>query len=695
MPERRGMGLRGRLTLFFVAITVIPVMVAALIVQSELDSRLRARVETQLVTVTKAAASLAAGDRARAGDLASDLAMSLALDPAGLTLGEPGSSEVVDDFLAARAEPGRPMRADAVVVLGPDGGLLAHRGEDAVLADGTQLGSAEVVEAVATGRPLRGALLEVRELVGTAPAPLGWLVVVLWTDEQFLNQLAVSGPAALVSERTVLAVQGTSAEGVPTERAQPGSPVARETRDDEELLVTSEALVPEGAADAPLDLLIWVDGPNQPSPLVAALPIVLPSLVLAAAVGYFLATSLVAPIQRAAEVARAVAAGELNQRLEPSGGREVRDLTHALNQMSTELARRMTELQEREQQLRANLSRLGETLSSSLDANRTLSVVVDTARDTLRADRALLAVFTPERDALFTKVGRGLDGPGPRLRLGEGLIGGVARRGLAVLVPGSAEVPEHAPGEPRGRSQLAVPMIVRGRVLGVLSLLRDSEPFTEDDLETLRSFATQAAVAIENVLLHQEAQRLSVTDPLTGLWNFRYFQLQANREAEAAARSGRPLSLIVVDIDRFKQVNDRYGHQVGDEVLIEVAARLRDSTRVPDIVARYGGEEFVVLLPDTDLEGATATAERIHAGVGQTPVGPGASPLVPGDPSTRVPAPPGRKQVSFPPLHVTCSVGVATLPDSGGTVAGLLQAADAAMYQAKQHGRDRVVVADA
>jgi diguanylate cyclase (GGDEF)-like protein len=354
--------------------------------------------------------------------------------------------------------------------------------------------------------------------------------------------------------------------------------------------------------------------------------------------------------------------------------------------MTEELAARLADLSDREQQLRGSLARLGQTLSSSLDLNRTLSVVVDTAMETLRADRAILALFTPERDALYTKVARGLDGPGPRVRLGEGLVGGVAASGIPVLLPdpGGERGLVPLPDEPVGPSQLVVPMLARGRVLGVLSLLRDDAalPFTGVDLETVRSFATQASVAIENVMLHQEAQRLSVTDPLTGLWNFRYFQLQADREVESAVRSGRPLSLVVADIDHFKAVNDDHGHQVGDEILVEVARRLRDCTRIPDVVARYGGEEFVVLLPDADSEGATATAERIRAAIAATPI----TPTLPG-----LTAQTGGARIG--PLTVSCSVGVATSPDCGQGVAALLRAADAAMYEAKQTGRNRVVVA--
>jgi two-component system cell cycle response regulator len=178
-------------------------------------------------------------------------------------------------------------------------------------------------------------------------------------------------------------------------------------------------------------------------------------------------------------------------------------------------------------------------------------------------------------------------------------------------------------------------------------------------------------VAIENVLLHQEARRLSLTDPLTELWNFRYFQLQAIREVEAATRYRRPLGLLIVDLDHFKRVNDRHGHPVGDQVLAEVARRIRTSTRLPDVVARYGGEEFVLLLPATDDAGAVVTAERIRRRVSRLPIVAG------GQDALRI--------------SVTCSVGVAAYPVHGDSVDELLRRADAALYTAKSEGRDRVV----
>jgi two-component system, cell cycle response regulator len=688
MPERRGMGLRGRLTAFFVVITVLPLLLAVVALQVQIDQQLRVRSETELTSVRQAAIALVGAARARAGDYATDLAAALARDPIAADLDAEGAEDGVRAFLAAAAEPAVPLRADVALVAGPDGQLLGGVGRTPEPAGGRSGPDLAALAAAAPARdPVPGAIYEVRELQGAVGiAPLGFVVTALWTDDVLLQGVGITGNAALVLEGEVLAVTGGALGAVPdVPPGPPGSVVAVETSGGE-VLATSAPLADVELGEPATTLVVWTPRGERPSSVAVALLIVVPAVLAAALIGFVLATTVISPVRRAAEVARAVAAGDLSRHLEPSGGRELADLSVALNQMSAELATRLQELADREQQLRDSLARLGQTLSSSLDLNRTLSVVVDTARETLAADRAFLALFTPERDALYTKVGRGLDGPGPRLRLGEGLVGAVAERGTPVLLPGGGDEPVPAESEPFAASQLAVPLLVRGRVLGVLSLLRDDEdhPFTRSDLDTVRSFAQQASVAIENVMLHEEAQRLSVTDPLTGLWNFRYFQIQADRELEAAARSGRPVSLIVLDIDRFKTVNDRFGHQVGDEVLIEVARRLRDSTRLPDVVARYGGEEFIVLLPDTGEEGAAATAERIRAAVAAAPV----RTSLPGVTATT-----GGPAVE--PLDITCSVGVSTLPEHGTTVAALLRAADAAMYSAKQRGRDRVVVAGA
>jgi diguanylate cyclase (GGDEF)-like protein len=211
-----------------------------------------------------------------------------------------------------------------------------------------------------------------------------------------------------------------------------------------------------------------------------------------------------------------------------------------------------------------------------------------------------------------------------------------------------------------------------GGALGVL-VLHDrpgGDDFDDDDLATLRTFARHAAVAVRNVRAHEEVQRLSLTDPLTGLWNYRYLRESLRREVERASRFGRMLSVLALDLDRFKTVNDTYGHPAGDVVLAEFARRLRGEIREVDLAFRQGGEEFVVLLPETDARGAAILAERLGAVVRSSPV------LVETNTGTAVPVP------------VTVSVGIAVYPDHATVGQQVLDAADGALYAAKAAGRD-------
>jgi diguanylate cyclase (GGDEF)-like protein len=248
-------------------------------------------------------------------------------------------------------------------------------------------------------------------------------------------------------------------------------------------------------------------------------------------------------------------------------------------------------------------------------------------------------------------------------RSGEPLRG---RPGVGDLLP--------APGEPPADALLAVPLRSSSRLIGVLAVYdrADGQPFDEADLSILRTFTSQATVAVDNVLLHEEARRLSVTDALTGLWNYRYFTMTVGKEIERATRFNRPLALLLLDLDHFKLVNDVYGHQRGDAVLVELAARVRTQVREVDTVARYGGEEFVVVLPETDAQGAALAAERIRSAVQRRPFG------EPGD----------------PPLDITVSVGAAVYPLHGSSATTLVGRADEALYAAKRGGRDAWRLAD-
>ena len=218
---------------------------------------------------------------------------------------------------------------------------------------------------------------------------------------------------------------------------------------------------------------------------------------------------------------------------------------------------------------------------------------------------------------------------------------------------------------------MAIPMHSGGRLSGALAVYRsERRPFSDDDADTFATLARQAETALDNVFLHEEAQRLSITDGLTGVWNRRHFEMRALEAIQAAVRFGEPFGVVMVDIDHFKQVNDTHGHQTGDAVLVELASRLSSATREVDLVARYGGEEFVLLLPRTALAGAANLAEKVRRAVASAPV-----------------------RFDEHELSVTVSCGVAVYPGHGASVRELVAASDAALYRAKAGGRNRVELA--
>lgn len=335
------------------------------------------------------------------------------------------------------------------------------------------------------------------------------------------------------------------------------------------------------------------------------------------------------------------------------------------------LRRYADEARESRDELRRSLERLGETLRSTLDLQGILGVVLETAAVTLGAKWAAVYMLTPSGRTLALDVARGFEPPvDASLELGEG-IAGLAATGRSVLVPGEESAPKRSAIEPGATTALAVPLIRGGRTIGVLALYGRPipEPFRQDDVTTLASFAAQASVAIENVLLHQETKRLSLTDTLTGVANRRSFQLTLGKEIERAVRFGHPLSLLIIDIDRFKRVNDEFGHQQGDRVLVELCRRVLGTVRGQiDTFARYGGEEFTLVLPETPPEGARVVGEKVAAVIRDRPFESGT------DRS----------------LWLTASVGVASYPEDARTVDELIGAADVALYRAKESGRDRV-----
>ena len=235
------------------------------------------------------------------------------------------------------------------------------------------------------------------------------------------------------------------------------------------------------------------------------------------------------------------------------------------------------------------------------------------------------------------------------------------------------DVPRVSRGATNGNraEHLDVPLRTESGVTSVLRLYSGTEPFDQDARDAAKWIATQAEIALENAHLHRLVQQQALTDDLTSLPNRRRFMTEFRRESQRADRAGTPLSVIVLDIDDFKQVNDTWGHETGDLVLRGLAEALGAATRSVDLAARLGGEEFAILLPNTDAEGAQGVAERIQDDLRELAV-----------------------PVGDTTVGATASFGISSFPDLAA-LGDLLNDADRSLYEAKRAGKDRIVVSSA
>jgi diguanylate cyclase (GGDEF)-like protein len=254
---------------------------------------------------------------------------------------------------------------------------------------------------------------------------------------------------------------------------------------------------------------------------------------------------------------------------------------------------------------------------------------------------------------------------------GENLVALLGREKNLMYVPSLREKEAYQPLRNLTVSSfLLLPFLVQDRVIGFLCSFSQNEDFLDEEkLSNLQVFGNQISIGLQKSLLYEKVQKLSITDGLTKLYSHRHFRERLQEELVLAGRYSSPLSLLMMDIDHFKQYNDNYGHVAGDHVLMQVAKTLREHSEASHLAARYGGEEMVLVAPETTKEQGAELAERIRSAVEGSQISVG-------------------KEVTL----VKVSIGVATFPQDAQTGVDLIAKADQALYAAKARGRNQVVV---
>ena len=320
------------------------------------------------------------------------------------------------------------------------------------------------------------------------------------------------------------------------------------------------------------------------------------------------------------------------------------------------------------------LYRIGQAMTRISDLKNLLQYILSQAIRISRAQKASIMLWDND-SRLSVRVLTGMtdqaqqgrinsnEVPCKRFKPGEGVAGKVFQTGKPVYINKARESAEFS--DPAGSfvdSIACMPMAVYGEVLGVINLTNKQDPagFTEDEILLLKAVADQAAIAVNKAQLWD----LAFTDSLTGLYDRRYFKVKLHEELRRAKRYQRPLSIIMADLDRFKDVNDTYGHAEGDRVLKAIGSAMAKQIRDIDVIARYGGDEYIMFVPEKDTQDARRLAERLKERIARESA-----------PDQAV---------------ITASFGIAAYPEDGTKIEDLIYKADRAMYSAKQRGRNRI-----
>ena len=351
--------------------------------------------------------------------------------------------------------------------------------------------------------------------------------------------------------------------------------------------------------------------------------------------------------------------------------RDLDVLVTAAGQVSVavENARLFAEEQRRSRQL-AFLNNVSRTAISSDDPVHMLGEIASEIQKNFSFDHigvGLLDYGTKEVE-IKAEAGATAHAMGRRIPLGTGILGRVARTGERALVQNA--LPGNLTGIlPDSRAVLCIPITYGESLLGVLNIeSRNENAFSPQDVLILNTLADLLATALHNAFVFQKLQQQSITDGLTGIKTRRFFWEALSAEWKRASRSGRPFSVVLIDLDKFKGVNDTMGHFEGDLVLARVGRLLEQKSRQSNVVARYGGDEFIVLMPETDSPAALEQAQALHRALMESEF----------------------RMNNGLTLKIGASIGLATAPDDGATLHSVIGAADARMYEVKSNGRGQV-----
>ena len=338
--------------------------------------------------------------------------------------------------------------------------------------------------------------------------------------------------------------------------------------------------------------------------------------------------------------------------------------------VAIENARLFTEEQRRARHL-AFLNTISKMAISSEDAEQMMADIVREIQKNFRYDHIGIGImdYATKDIEIKAEAGTTSQTKGRRVPVGSGVLGKVARTGVSALVQNAG------PGQLAGvlaesRAVLCLPISYGETLLGVLNIeSRDENAFAPQDVLILNTLADLLATALHNSFVFQKLQQQSITDGLTGIKTRRFFWEALSSEWKRGSRSGRPFSVVLVDLDKFKEVNDSLGHLEGDLVLARVGRLLEQKCRQSNVVARYGGDEFIILMPETGIEQAQVLAERLRLWLATDPM--------------------------LEEHHITGSFGVASFPVHGFSMEDLIRVADAGMYVSKHAGGNQVSTSDA